>query len=369
MKTALGLMSGTSMDGIDVALIRTDGQMQVVRGPAMHFPYTPEQRGMIKQAIQDARLCAQARDRPGRLADVERELTELHGAAVSAFLRKQEIDRDDIDLVSLHGQTVAHRPDEKLTVQLGDGRFFAELVRRPVVHNLRQNDMAHGGHGAPLAPAYHAALVNDIPDRPIVIVNIGGVSNVTWIDRTGTLLSFDSGPGNAMLDDWMTLKAGQAMDTGGAMASKGRVCDVALHALLDNPFFKMKPPKSLDRNAFDAAPVLELSLEDGAATLVAFAVQSITQAAAWFPEPPQRWVITGGGRYNAYMMARLSDDLAAPVAAAETHGLDGDSVEAEAWAYLGVRAALGLPITFPGTTGVAQPLTGGEFVAWPPVPD
>lgn len=352
------------MDGIDVALIRTDGEMRVERGPAMSFAYTQEQRNMLRQAVADAKLCKRSRDRPGRLAETEREITELNGAAVSAFLRKQKIDRDSIDVVGFHGQTVAHRAEEKLTVQLGDGAMLSELVRRPVVYDLRQNDVQSGGQGAPLASVYHRALTADMT-LPVAVLNLGGVGNVTWIGEDGTMLAFDTGPGNAMLDDWISAKTGAAYDAGGEIAAGGRADQSRVDALLDHAYFAQRPPKSLDRNDFAVEGFDSLSVSDGAATLAAFTVQAVVRAQQWFAAPAGLWVVTGGGRKNAHLMAGLRASLTGDVQTAEDAGLDGDSMEAEAWAYLAVRARSGLPITFPGTTGVAQPLTGGVIAPWP----
>ena len=368
MKRALGLMSGTSMDGIDVALLTTDGQMQVERGPALSFGYTREQRAMIRQAIADAQLCKKSGDRPGRLAEIEREITELNGAAVSAFLRKQGIERDTIDLVGFHGQTVAHRPEDKVTVQLGDGTLLSELVRLPVVFDMRQQDVQSGGQGAPMASIYHQALAAKIDTQPVVVLNIGGVANVTWIGSNGDLLAFDTGPGNALIDDWMQLKTGDAFDAEGERAATGRVVQHVLDQLLDNSYFEDRPPKSLDRDHFKADAIADLSIADGAATLVEFTAQSIAGAQALFPVPAKTWLVTGGGRKNQHMMQRLHDHLSGTVQPVEDCGFDGDSVEAEAWAYMAVRAQLGLPLTFPGTTGVSEPQTGGTIAPWPKAP-
>jgi len=365
MKCALGLMSGTSMDGIDVALIRTDGQMQVERGPAMSFQYNDDQRAMLRQAVVDARLCRGSADRPGRLADIERELTEVHGAAVSAFLRKQGIDRATIDVVGFHGQTVVHRPADKVTVQLGDGRFLAELVRCPVVYDLRQADVQSGGQGAPLVPVYHQAVIGEAHEIPVAVLNIGGVANVTWIGADNTLLAFDTGAGNALMDDWIAAKTGQAFDDAGALAATGDVNAAVLENLMRDPYFDRTPPKSLDRDHFANDTYADLSDADGAATLCAFTARSVAQAKRWFPAPVKTWIVTGGGRHNAFLMECLTQYLSGSVHSAEDVELNGDSMEAEAWAYLAVRSIFGLPITFPGTTGVSKPMTGGTVVPRP----
>lgn len=361
MKCALGLMSGTSLDGIDVALVHTDGQSAVKPGPAMSFAFNSEQRALLRQAILDAKLCRGPYQRPGRLAEIEQEVTELNAAAVSGFLRKTGLDREQIDVIGFHGQTVAHRSDLGFTVQLGDGAMLNELTRRPVVCDMRQNDMQAGGQGAPLAPVYHRALASGLNESPIVVLNLGGVANVTWIGSDDdALLAFDTGPASALIDDWMQAKTGTPIDQDGAMAARGAVNQAALAKLLDKSYFDQPPPKSLDRDAFTIGHLDDLSVADGAATLSEFTVLTVTRAARWFPQTPKRWVVVGGGRHNAHIMERLNQELGGLVVKAEEVGWRGDSVEAEAWAYMAVRSTLGLPITFPGTTGVAAPMTGGR---------
>ncbi len=373
---ALGLMSGTSLDGIDVALITTDGESHVVRGPAMTLPYTPEIRALLLAAIEDSKDITDRRSRPAHLPHAERELTELHGAAVSHFLRKQGISRDQIEVIGFHGQTVLHRgaaagmrlkpngephwaPSPGITVQLGLGEMLADLTRIPVVYDLRAADVAAGGQGAPLVPVYHQALTAKLPQRPVAIVNIGGVANVTWIGRDGRLLAFDTGPGNALIDDWMRAKVRFDYDADGEMAAQGTINAHALHTYLNHAYFNAPPPKSLDRNSFALDAVAALGAEDGAATLTAFTAETIARARQHMPEEPELWIISGGGRRNGTLMSMLAGLVHCAVVPAEAAGLNGDSLEAEAWGYLAVRSLKGLPITFPGTTGVAEPMRGG----------
>lgn len=355
----LGLMSGTSMDGIDVALIETDGEDLLHRGPSLTFPYNLEQRAALTEALLHARRITRREERPGRLAETERLLTELHAAAVSAFLRKQGIDRAGIDAIGFHGHTVLHRPDRRLTVQIGDGTLLASLTGLRVVHDLRAADVAAGGQGAPLVPVYHRALVAKVPQRPLVVLNIGGVANVTWIGPDGRLIAFDTGPGNALIDDWMTKRTGERCDLDGAAAGNGKVSDVLLAELLGDPYFSQVPPKSLDRNAFNLRRIEGLSIEDGAATLAAFTAASIAKSREHFPEEPQLWIVCGGGRKNKTLMSLIAGLVENAVVPCEGAGLDGDAIEAEAWAYLAARSLRGLAITFPGTTGVGAPCTGG----------
>lgn len=356
---ALGLMSGTSLDGIDVAVIETDGERILGRGFAATYPYSDGFRKKLRDGLAEAAGLRDRAARPGRLLLLEQYLTELHVEAVGHYLADHQIAADSIDLIGFHGQTVLHRPEARLTVQLGDGALLARRVGRPVVYDLRAADVAAGGQGAPLAPAYHRALASEISERPLVVLNLGGVANVTWIGRDSALLAFDTGPASAMIDDWVKAKLGKPFDADGALAAAGTVHEDIVAGWLSHPYFAEPPPKSLDRNAFDLGPVAALSPEDGAATLTAFSAAAVAAALAHFPETPQLWVAAGGGRRNATLMGMMRTRIGAPVQPAEAFDIDGDSVEAEAWAFLAVRARLGLPITFPGTTGVAQALTGG----------
>jgi anhydro-N-acetylmuramic acid kinase len=362
---AVGLMSGTSMDGISVAAVETDGETVTGRGPAMTFPYNAEQRAAIVTALAQARGLKTRLERPGSLGATERMLTEAHAAALSAFLIKNRIAPGDVGVVGFHGQTVLHRPEQGLTVQLGDGPLLAKLSGLTVVHDLRARDVAAGGQGAPLVPVYHRALVGEISQRPVAIVNIGGVANVTYIGRDGALIAFDTGPGNALIDDWMMKRAGVTYDRDGATAAKGKADERVVSFCLSHSYFASPPPKSLDRNAFVWDVVEWMTLEDGAATLTALTAAALAKSREHFPQEPELWIVAGGGRKNRTLMTTLAGLVQNAVVPAEAVGLDGDAVEAEAWGYLAVRALRGLPITFPGTTGVAEPLTGG-VISRPP---
>jgi anhydro-N-acetylmuramic acid kinase len=356
---ALGLMSGTSLDGIDVAYIETDGETVAKRGPALTYPYDDRMRGLLATAIADAKTLTSRDERRASLSEAERELTDQHAAAIAQFLEKTGIDHGAIDLVGFHGQTVLHRPEIGLTVQLGLGERLAETTHIPVIYDLRAADIAAGGQGAPLVPVYHRALTARLPARPLAIVNIGGVANVTWIGRDGSLIAFDTGPGNALLDDWMKQRAGSAHDENGEAAAQGTVDEAAVRELLCHRYFTKPPPKSLDRNTFSADAVVGLSTNDGAATLAAFTAQTIARSREYMPEEPELWIVAGGGRHNRTIMRMLAARVQYAVVPAEAANIDGDSLEAEAWAYLAVRSVKGLPITFPGTTGVPEPMTGG----------
>lgn len=356
---AIGLMSGTSMDGIDIALIETDGHDHIRRYPGTSLSYPEAFRTRLRQALEEARTLTDRTARPGLLANVERELTERHAEAVRRFMGDRMLQPSAVDLIGFHGQTVLHRPEDRLTVQLGDGRLLARLTEIDVVHDLRAADCAAGGQGAPLVPVYHRALAAKVPERPIAFVNIGGVANMTWIGRDGRLIAFDTGPGNALIDDWMLRRTGVACDTDGATAARGRTDPGLLGDYLRSAYFARLPPKSLDRNAFRGVEGHNLGVEDGAATLTALTVQAIARAREHLPEQPALWVICGGGRRNRTLMTALAAAVEMVVAPAEALGFDGDTMEAEAWAYLAVRSYEGLDITYPDTTGAPAPMTGG----------
>jgi anhydro-N-acetylmuramic acid kinase len=356
---ALGLMSGTSMDGIDVALIETDGAAQVHRGPSASLPYSREFRAQLVAAAADAQGLEDRTARPGCLGAVERALTERHAAVAERFLQSYHLAKDDIAVLGFHGHTVLHRPGEGLTVQIGDGSLLASATGIDVVYDLRAADCAAGGQGAPLVPVYHRVLVARLPERPVAVLNVGGVTNVTWIGRDGTLLAFDAGPGNALIDDWMMRHTGVPYDENGRAAMAGRVHEDVVRFYLSQSYFSAPAPKSLERNAFVLEVADGLAVEDGAATLAAFTAAAVAKSRELMPEEPLLWIVTGGGRRNRAIMTMLAERVHHAVVPAEAVHLDGDSLEAEAWAYIAVRSIRGLPISFPGTTGVPQPTTGG----------
>ena len=244
-----------------------------------------------------------------------------------------------------------------LTIQLGLGEMLAELTRLPVVYDLRAEDCAAGGQGAPLVPVYHQALVAKLPQRPIAVLNVGGVANVTWVGRDARLIAFDTGPGNALIDDWMKKYGGAAFDPDGALAAEGKVQQDIVYAYLDEPYFAHRPPKSIDRNTFTLDLVKGLRADDGAATLTQLTAEAIARSRQYMPEEPELWIVCGGGRKNRTLMRAFAGLVHHAVVPAEAVGLDGDAMEAEAWGYLAVRSLRGLPITFPGTTGVTEPMT------------
>ncbi|MBP2238566.1 anhydro-N-acetylmuramic acid kinase [Sinorhizobium kostiense] len=369
---AIGLMSGTSMDGIDVALIETDGDTVVGRGPATGYAYDPAFRQRLKRGLDEARTIRDRQERPGTLAELERDLTLRHADSVKTFLHENNILAEDVDVIGFHGQTVLHRPAEGLTVQIGEGEMLARETRIDVVYDMRANDMIHGGQGAPLIPAYHAVLARGLSERqglkaPIAFVNIGGISNLTFIGE-GEIVAYDSGPGNTLIDQWVEAHAGIPFDQGGMVASEGSVLPELADRYLSHPFFSAAKRRSLDRNDFVPPAGSEASLEDGARTLAYVTAAAIVRSAAHLPAIPATYIICGGGRLNPVIMrdlAGLAEKAGSRVFAAEALELDGDSMEAEAWAYLAVRSLRGLPLTYPGTTGVSRPVSGGRRAAKP----
>lgn len=349
--TALGLMSGTSMDGIDAALIRTDGQGWV---EPVGFIFTP-----YRQAFRD-RLRASLGGR-GDVASVEQELTDLHAEAVSLLLRDQGMVAGEVDLIGFHGHTILHAPDRRHTWQIGDGARLAAATGIDVVFDFRTADVQAGGQGAPLVPLYHQALAGDL-ERPLAILNIGGVANVTWLG-TGDLdvLAFDTGPGNALVDDLVLSRLDMPYDEGGRIAAGGQVDAALLARLLAHPYFDAAPPKSLDRDQWAGTALTNLDIADAAATLTAFTARTVLRALDHMPEAPRRWLVCGGGRHNETLMWHLAEGLGVPVSPVDGLGWNGDALEAEAFAYLAVRSRQGLPLSLPGTTGVPAPMKGGRF--------
>jgi anhydro-N-acetylmuramic acid kinase len=341
-------MSGTSLDGIDVALVETDGRDRVVPGPTLTIAYADDFRERLRSILGTV----------GPVAEVEDELTRLHVEAVENFLREHA--ELTIDVVGFHGHTILHRPAERRTRQIGNAALLVARLGVDVVGDFRSADVAAGGEGAPLAPLFHAALASELP-KPLAILNIGGVANVTWVGKGADILAFDTGPGNALIDDWVYQHTGATLDIDGTLAGAGHASTAHVEWFLDAPFFKRAPPKSLDRDDFaDAAPA-GLSLEDGAATLTEMTAAAVAASARHFPEPARDWLVTGGGRHNSALMNALRRRLGVRVRPVEALGWNGDALEAQAFAYLAVRSLEGLPLSLPSTTGVSEPTCGGKL--------
>ncbi len=364
--TAIGLMSGTSLDGIDAALIVSDGLTIASRGDALTVPYPAAFRSRLRRLLGRA-------PEPSDAA-VILELTDRHAEAVERLLAAAGLTAAAIDVVGFHGQTVLHEPAMGRTIQIGRPARLARRLQIAVVADFRAADIAAGGQGAPLVPLYHAALARNLA-KPVAVLNLGGVGNLTWIGgetENSPLLAFDTGPGNALIDDWVRARTGRAFDEGGRLAATGRLDADRLAGWLDHPYFRQPPPKSLDRDAFAhvLADAEGLGTADGAATITALTAAAAAAALPWLPVPPRRWLVGGGGRRNPALMRMLQERLSAagaPVAVepVEALGWRGDALEAEAFAFLAVRSVRGLPLSLPTTTGVPRPQPGGRLVLPP----
>lgn len=354
------------MDGVDCALIESDGHGAKAVGQAVHMAYSPDLRHQIVSAMAEAAAEARPNRKSKNLNQLERALTLIHAQAVTQLLAVNGLSHKDVHVVGFHGQTLRHQPAEGWSWQIGDGALLANEIDIPVVNDFRRQDVESGGQGAPLVPIYHQALIQALPksvnasNYPMAIVNIGGVSNVTWIGKAGHMLAFDTGPGNALIDDWVRQHTGEPMDQDGRYAAEGKSDLPLLKTWMAEAYFTQIPPKSLDRQAFSVQGLERLSLTDGAATLLDFTVKTIEAAFTHCPERPQHIYICGGGRHNKILMSKLARGVI-PVDAVEKLGWRGDFLEAEAFGFLACRYLLGLPITFPGTTGTARPLPGGTL--------
>lgn len=354
---AIGLMSGTSADGVDAAYIETNGHGFVETGGAMTLPYPPE--------FRHALLAVMGKPEDTTLPAIEEQLTDFHARAVDILLTQIDKTAADIDMMGFHGQTIFHDPAVRKTLQIGDGAALAAATSIDVVNDFRSADVAAGGQGAPLVPLYHAAIAGAWP-KPCAIVNIGGVANVTYLGAAGEIIACDTGPGGALIDDAMQELFSLPCDEFGEIASMGVVNEKYLTAWLADDFFALPAPKSLDRNHFkNNVYVADLSPDEAIATLTEFTARSIAAVRAHLPEAPLLWLVTGGGRKNHTLMQRLADAASAPVRDISEMGLDGDALEAQAFGYLAVRSKLGLPLSLPTTTGVPAPTTGGKFHAAP----
>ncbi|WP_376872525.1 anhydro-N-acetylmuramic acid kinase [Albirhodobacter sp. R86504] len=361
---ALGTMSGTSLDGVDAAFLKSDGITIETFGPHSYRRYTDVERDTIRAAL------GQWQEGPNVAAAsevVEAAHAEILGAMIKAH---RELAGDDV-LIGFHGQTLAHAPRTHGTHQSGDGRVLAEYLQRTVVWDFRTADVRLGGQGAPLAPYFHFACARWAGlAAPVAFLNLGGVGNVTWVDprlpkpeAAGAVLAFDTGPANAPINDLMRARLGKDVDAGGALAAHGSVEEPIVDRFLDQSYFMKIPPKSLDRNDFNdlLVDVASLSDADACATLTACVAASVARGMEHFPDPVSALYVTGGGRHNATLMTMLAARTGCTVLPVEELGLNGDMLEAQAFAYLAIRVARGLPTSGPLTTGVAATVGGGQI--------
>jgi len=365
--TAIGLASGSSIEGVRAVILRTDGERAVEAGPAHFHPYSRDQKIFIRRAIKAA---IEGRDGAADIGKAEGELTEVHAIAVVELLERTGIKRTAIDVIGLSGHAILHRPKRTFegigrTWSIGDGRVLAEETGIDVVAQFRAADVAEGGEGAPLSPLYYRALAASAGrGAPLAVIELNDAATIVFIPESASdldLAAFDCGPGTSLVDRWADLKSGQATDAGGALAMSGKVHADVLRLMLLNPYLRRRPPKFLDRHDFKIEPALSLSLADGAATLTALTAACVRASATLLPAEPREWIVAGEGRRNPAILMALEKALEAHVHVAESAGWRGDDLEAECVAYLAVRALKKLPLTFPGTTRAPRPLRGGTF--------
>ena len=368
---AIGLMTGTVLDGnIDIAALRTDGETVEAFGPWHLARYPDAVQALLPQAVAAAQAWRFEGPEPAIFARAEAALTMAQAEAVSQFLQAHDIPTDDVVAVGFHGQTMLHRAPRDgqpgQTRQLGDGEAMARRLGVDVVYDFRTADMAAGGQGAPLVASYHVALLRRIAaGSETVVLNLGGVGNITWWDGGDAFHAFDTGPANAPMNDWVHRHGLGEFDRDGALAARGRADEPRLARLLDQPWLAAPYPKSLDRNSFTAAMAEGLSPEDGAATLTAFTAGAVGRGLDLLPRRPSRMIVCGGGRHNPTLMVELGRRTGCTVETADSVGWRGDAIEAECFAFLAVRSLRGLPLGFPMTTGVPNPQTGGRVARRP----
>jgi anhydro-N-acetylmuramic acid kinase len=364
----LGFMTGTSLDAVDMAVIETDGEALLGLGPAGEKKLDPGVRALIEEATAAALVWPRGAPEPEIFSRAAAAIAAEHVAAGEAFMIRHRLLPEDLDLIGVHGQTVLHEapsPGHSVgrTVQLIDAGAVARGLGVATAYDFRADDLAAGGQGAPLASVYHAALTRYSQlTAPTAVLNLGGVGNVTLIGAYGGIEAFDTGPGNGMIDLLVQARTAARFDAEGALARAGQVDEAILSAYLANPYFSRSGAKSLDRFDFSLEPVAGLTLEDAAATLTAFAAEAAARGVKAVSEVPLRLVVTGGGRRNPALMDAIKARLTLPVLTAEDVHWRGDSIEAEAFAFLAARCLMGLPISFPSTTGVPEPMTGGRIV-------
>ena len=367
LKTAIGLMSGTSMDGIDAALIESDGEKIVNIIGHSSYEYDVAFRKKLKSTLDEVTNVVKADELSRSVLNVGDELTIKHAFAVNQLLKKYSISPNKVDLIGFHGQTILHKPDIGLTIQIGNGAMLAQQCGIDVVFDLRSNDMKHGGQGAPLVPVYHRALALKLSDKldfPVAFINIGGISNLTFVGKNDELYAFDCGPGNGLIDQWMYFRTGSPMDRNGEAGLRGTVKEEIVNSYSRHPFFSQRKPGSLDWRSFKPLTDKAVSVEDGAASLSFVTAYGIVNSFRHLPTYPKTLVLSGGGAYNRAIikaLEELTQKYGIITLTAQSLGLSSDFIEAEAWAYLAIRSIYNLPITFPTTTGCLSPQSGGRL--------
>ena len=353
-------MSGTSIDGIDASIIKSDGEQFLEIIDDMYLKYDPKLRDKLKKTIDSCFSKSQFSKLYKDIKEVEKEMTIFHAKACKLIIkRNKEI---NVDLIGFHGQTIVHKPKEGYSIQIGNSRLLSKMIKKTVVSNFRENDILNGGHGAPLAPLYHKLLLSKIKlSFPLVFINIGGISNITYIESEKKLISFDTGPGNYLIDQWIKSKSKMDYDDKGSIAQSGNLNKSILKKFLNNPYYNKKPPKSLDVKDFDLFDLNTLSLKDGSRTLSMLTVESICKSINKLKKSPKKILFSGGGRKNQFIIDNIKNNINIPLHLIDEFKFDGDFIESQAFAYLAIRSYLKKVITFPGTTGVKKPCSGGTI--------
>ena len=363
--TAIGLMSGTSCDGIDASIIKSDGENELNLIGDYFLPYEEKTRSKIRTLKENVGKILELEIKKNEIASLEEEITFLHSKAISLTLEKFKISKSRINLVGLHGHTIFHSFREKKTKQIGDGKALSKLTGLNIIYNFRENDLKNGGQGAPLAPIFHKLLHKKLKSNfPVVFVNIGGISNLTYLDKNDEMVSFDSGPGNCLIDKLLQLKFNNKIqyDKNGEIAFKGRVDINILESYLNNSYYDSFPPKSLDVNDFSLSSVRGITLENSVTTLSELTSRTIVDALNFFSNKPQEIILCGGGRKNKYIYERIKKISGIKTLNIDEYKIDGDFVESQAFAYLAIRSLLKKPISFTNTTNVKKSCTGGDLV-------
>ena len=373
--TAMGLMSGTSLDGVDVSIIKSDGKREFSSMFDRYFEYDKELIEEILNIREKITDSEKLNDYLNEIRDLERKITLFHVKAVNETLR---ISKSSVDLIGFHGQTIFHNPQKKITKQLGDGKLLSQLTKKNVVFNFRQNDLENGGQGAPLTPIFHNVLANKINKKfnlgfPLSFLNIGGISNITstvnWenLEQIDQIYAFDVGPGNCLIDEWIRKNSKRKYDKDGLIASSGTTDKLVLNQALENFTENSNYKKSLDVKDFDVFFAKGLSLENGAATITNFTATLIANGMNHSLQTnhseTNKWLVCGGGRKNKYLLESIKDNFEnISIELIDQYQINGDFVESQAFAYLAIRSYLELPISFPTTTGCKRPITGGDII-------
>ena len=363
--TSIGLMSGTSCDGVDASIIKSDGENEVHFIGNYFLPYEETVKSRIRSLKEKINLISDIEKNMSDLNNLKKEITFIHAKIVDLIIEKFELNKSEIDLIGFHGHTIFHSFKDKKTKQIGDGRLLSQITGLNIVYNFRENDIRNGGQGAPLVPIFHKLLQIKLRLKiPLVFLNIGGISNLTHLDKDKKMTSFDTGPGNFLIDKILQIKSNDKIqfDEDGKIAFEGNVNRNILDSYLNDPYYEFSPPKSLDVNDFSLSPLRSLSLEDSVATLSELTSITIVNALNFFSSKPIEIILCGGGRKNKYIFERIKKLSNIKISNIDNYKINGDFIESQAFAYLAIRSFLKKPITFPETTGVIRPISGGDFI-------